>query len=54
MNFMSHLIYDILDIPWLVTRRDREVIDFTWYRVKNNSKLTKLMKMYQIEGYNGK
>ena len=38
----------------VMTRRDREVIDFTRSCVKNNSKLTNLMKMYQIEGYNGK
>ena len=38
----------------LVTRRDREVINFTRYRIKNNSELTNLMKMYQIQGYNGK
>ena len=37
-----------------VTRRDREVVDFTRSRVKNNSELTNLMKMYRIEGYNGK
>ena len=34
-------------------RRDHEVIDFTRSRVKNNSKLTNVMKMYRIEGYNG-
>ena len=37
-----------------MTRRDREVVDFTRYRVKNNSELTNLMKMYRIQGYNGK
>ena len=37
-----------------MTRRDREVIDFTRYRVKNNTKLTNLMKMNRIQGYNGK
>ena len=37
-----------------VTRRNREVIDFTQYRVKNNTELTNLMKMYRIQGYNGK
>ena len=37
-----------------LTRRDREVVDFTRSRVKNNSELTNLMKMYRIEGYNGK
>ena len=37
-----------------MTRRDREVVDFTWSHVKNNSELTNLMKMYRIEGYNGK
>ena len=37
-----------------LTRRDREVVDFTRSHVKNNSELTNLMKMYRIEGYNGK
>ena len=35
-------------------RRDCEVVDFTRSRVKNISELTNLMKMYRIEGYNGK
>ena len=38
----------------ILTRRDREVIDFTRYHVKNNTKHTNLMKMYRIQGYNGK
>ena len=38
----------------LVTDRDREVINCTRSRVKNNSKLTNLMKISRIEGYNGK
>ena len=38
----------------LLTRRDREVIDFTRYRVKNYSKLTNFRKLTRIEGYNGK
>ena len=42
-----------IDIGCL-TRRDREVVDFTRSRVKNISELTNLMKMYRIEGYNGK
>ena len=37
-----------------MTRWDREVVDFTRSRVKNNTKLTNLMKMYRMEGYNGK
>ena len=37
-----------------MTRRDREVVDFTWYRVKNYSKLTNFRKFTRIEGYNGK
>ena len=37
-----------------LTRRNREVVDFTRSRVKNDSELTNLMKMYRIEGYNGK
>ena len=45
-------------IQWLrlypLTRRNREVVNFTRYRVKNNSKLTNFKKFTQIEGYNGK
>ena len=37
-----------------MTRRNREVVDFTRYRVKNNSKLTNFRKFTRIEGYNGK
>ena len=37
-----------------LTRRNREVVDFTRYRVKNNTELTNLMKMNRIQGYNGK
>ena len=37
-----------------MTRRDREVIDFTWYRIKNYSKLINFRKFTRIEGYNGK
>ena len=37
-----------------LTRRNREVIDFKRYRIKNNTELTNLMKMYRIQGYNGK
>ena len=37
-----------------MTRRDREVVDFTRYRVKNYSKLTDFRKLTRIEGYNGK
>ena len=44
----------ILMRPYNVTRRDHEVIDFTRYRVKSSSKLTNLIKIDRIEGYNGK
>ena len=37
-----------------MTRRDRKVVDFTRYRIKNNSKLTNFKKFTRIEGYNGK
>ena len=37
-----------------MTRRSREVVDFTRYRVKNYSKLTNFRKLTRIEGYNGK
>ena len=35
-------------------RRDREVVNFTRYCVKNYSKLTNFRKFTRIEGYNGK
>ena len=35
-------------------RRNREVIDFTRYRIKNYSKLTNFRKLTRIVGYNGK
>ena len=38
----------------LPTRRNREVLDFTRYRVKNHTELTNFMKMNRIQGYNGK
>ena len=34
--------------------RDRELVNCTWSRVKNNSKLTNVMKISRIVGYNGK
>ena len=37
-----------------LTRRNREVVDFTRYRVKNNSKLTNFKKFTRIKRYNGK
>ena len=37
-----------------LTRRDREVVDFTRSRVKNYSELTNFGNLLQIEGYNGK
>ena len=37
-----------------LTRRNREVVNFKRYRVKNYTELTNLMKMYLIQGYNGK
>ena len=39
---------------YLLTRRNREVVDFMRYRVKNYSKLTNFRKFTRIEGYNGK
>ena len=33
-----------------LTRRNREVVDFTRSHVKNNSKLTNLIKIIRIEG----
>ena len=41
-------------ISMLLTRRNREVVNFKRYRVKNNTELANLMKMYRIQGYNGK
>ena len=49
MNDFSHITYNAH-----VTRRNREVVDFKRYRVKNNTELTNLMKMYRIQGYNDK
>ena len=37
-----------------LTNRYREVVNCTRSYVKNNSKLTNLMKISRIEGYNGK
>ena len=37
-----------------VTSGDYEVIDFTQSHVKTKSKLTNLMKISRIEGYNDK
>ena len=37
-----------------MTNQDRVVINFTRSRVTNNSKLTNLVKISRIEGYNGK
>ena len=41
-------------LVWALTRGDREVINFTRSHVKNNFKLTNLIKISRIEGYNGK
>ena len=38
----------------LVTRRDHEVVDFTWSRVKNNTELTNFEKLTRIDWHNGK
>ena len=37
-----------------MTKQDREVVNYTRSRVKNNSKHTNLMKISRIEEYNGK
>ena len=37
-----------------MTERDHEVVENTRSRVKINSKLTSLIELIQIEGYNGK
>ena len=34
--------------------QDQVVVNFTWSRVKTKFKLTNLMKISRIEGYNGK
>ena len=34
--------------------RDCEVVNCTWSRIKTKSKLTNLVKISRIEGYNGK
>ena len=38
----------------MMTRRDHEDVDFTRYRVKNNSELTNFGKSTRIEWHNGK
>ena len=35
-----------------MTERDREVVEITWSCVEIKSKLTNLMKITRIEGYN--
>ena len=57
--FIFSKLYDFFNIGLCfvfshVTRRNREVVDFKRYRVKNNTELTNLRKMYRIQGYNGK
>ena len=47
-------ITPLLEHSSILTRQDREVVNCTRSRVKNNSKLTNLMKISRIEGYNGK
>ena len=50
-------IFRIFIFLWYLkhmTSRDRKVVDFTRSRVKTKSKLTNLMKLTRIEGYNGK
>ena len=37
-----------------LTRLNREVVNYTPYRIKNNSKLTNFKKFTRIEGYNYK
>ena len=37
-----------------LTRRDRKVVNFTRYRVKNYSELTNFRKLTRIEWHNGK
>ena len=44
----------IIKLSRILTKRDREVVNCTRSHVKNNSKLTTLMKISRIEGYNGK
>ena len=39
---------------WEVMEKDCEVVNWTWSCVKIKSKLTNLMKISRIEGYNGK
>ena len=40
--------------PIRMMERDHEVVNCTRSRVKTKSKLTNLMKISRIEGYNGK
>ena len=52
--FGSKLVATAPLVNGLLTRRNCEVVNFTRYRVKNNSKLTNFKKFTRIEGYNGK
>ena len=52
-NRLFTFMYDLNEVG-AFTRRDREVVNFTRYRIKNNSKLTNFRKFTRIEGYNGK
>ena len=49
-----YFFYSLSHVFSILTRRDCEVVDFTRSCVKIISELTNLMKMYRIEGYNGK
>ena len=47
-------IFILLHVHVVLTRRNREVVNFTRYHVKNYSKLPNFKKFTRIEGYNGK
>ena len=56
---MGPIIFGAITLPTqtcnlALTRRDRVVVDFTWYHVKNKTKLTNFGKLTRIEWHNGK
>ena len=49
------MIFDLFSLrSELLTKRDREIVNSTRSCVKNKFKLTNFMKIFRIEGYNGK
>ena len=49
-----HVAHSCVGVLVWVTRLIRMVVEYTRYSVKTKSKLTNLMNLIRIEGYNGK